>query len=68
MSYPIATIRSTDDRLNAFIARKVLLSSKDYRSSASGSGDAGQGFPGFDDKPFFITWLDQWKKRNQVSK
>jgi hypothetical protein len=68
MSYPIATILSTDDRLSGFIARKLLLSSKDHGSSASGSGDAVQGFPGFDDKPFFISWLDQWKKRNQVSK
>lgn len=68
MPYPNATILSNDDHVKALVARKMLLINKDHVSPTSGSDEAGQDFLGIEGKPFFISWLHQWKKRIQVSK
>jgi hypothetical protein len=67
MSYPKATILCIHEHGEGLVARKMLLSNEGYGGPGSGNGAARHRFLSLDDKPFFIIWLDEWKKRNQVS-
>lgn len=61
MLRPKATIHSINERYGGLLARKVLLEKNGYEALETCGIEEGL-------RSFFTIWLEQWKKRNQVSK